>query len=141
MPTHEPYQVGNAARDAVDGTGWFLGQFVPAALGLRHQTDVELKWGVHAKGQKRPGGIQANGVATTVSVLLRGAMHITFAVDGATRDVVLRQEGDYVIFGPDLVHGWEALSDSVVMSVRFPSVDVRANAAISRSVEDRHSQQ
>jgi hypothetical protein len=129
MGTGDVYYVGNASTDSVDGTAWFLGQFVPKELGLRHQTDVELKWGVHSQGEHRPGGSQANGVATTVSVLIRGNMQITFELDGKRRHVTLQKEGDYVIFGPKLVHGWEAKMDSVILSVRFPSIDVRGTAS------------
>jgi hypothetical protein len=129
MESGNGYYVGNAATDSVAGTAWFLGQFVPEELGLRHQTDVELKWGVHSQGDCRPDGLQANGVATTISVLVRGTMQITFAIDGNTRRITLRNEGDYVIFGPELVHGWEAITDSVILSIRFPSVDVRGSTA------------
>ena len=45
MDTKKPFYFGNAKADQVRGGGWFVGQFVPAELGLRHQTDVELKWG------------------------------------------------------------------------------------------------
>jgi hypothetical protein len=138
MPSDAPYHIGNAASDSVGGTGWFVGQFVPAALGLRHQDDVELKWGIHPQGEGRPGGVEANGVATTISILLQGDMHITFTVDGMTHDVRLRRVGDYVIFGPDLAHGWTALADSVVLSVRFPSVDRRGAAATARSAQAVH---
>lgn len=129
MASHEPFYHGNAAIDSVGATGWFLGQFVPAAAGLRHQTDLELKWGIHRGGERRGGGWHANGVATTVSVLVRGALKISFRLDGAMREVELRNEGDYVVFGPELAHDWEALLDSVVLSVRFPSVDVLGSAA------------
>jgi hypothetical protein len=48
------FYFGNANADQVRNSGWFVGQFVPPELGLRHQTDVELKWGVHTDGDKRP---------------------------------------------------------------------------------------
>lgn len=139
MGTESQFYVGNATVNSVGGTAWFLGQFVPETLGLRHQTAVELKWGVHPRGERRPGGAQANGVATTVSVLVRGAMQVTFETDGRTHQVTLRNEGDYVIFGPELVHGWEALSNSVIMSVRFPSVDVYGITRTAVTVTSRSS--
>jgi quercetin dioxygenase-like cupin family protein len=44
---------------------------------------------------------------------------------GATPQVVtLQKEGDYIIFGPNVVHSWEAVGNTVVLSVRFPSVEV-----------------
>ena len=88
-------------------SGWFVGQFVPAELGLRHQTAVEVKWGIHPDGEKRSHP-WANGNATTISVLIQGALHVTFDAGGTQQVVTLRTPGDYVVFGPDAVHSWEA---------------------------------
>jgi hypothetical protein len=46
---------GNAAQDANPFRGWFVGHFVPAELGPRSTDAVEVKWGVHALGEKRAG--------------------------------------------------------------------------------------
>lgn len=122
MAADERFYFGNAVADQVRGSGWFVGQFVPAALGLRHQTDVEIKWGIHPDGEKRAHA-WASEHATTVSVLVRGCLHITFdLVDGPHR-IVLEQEGDYVIFAPGTVHEWEAVGETIVLSVRFPSIE------------------
>jgi hypothetical protein len=114
---------GNAALDQVRGSGWFVGQFVPPELGLRHQTAVELKWGIHPDGEKRSHP-WANGNATTISILITGSLHVTFHLDGTEQVMTMRQPGDYVAFGPQMVHSWEAVGDTVVLSVRFPSVEV-----------------
>jgi hypothetical protein len=118
------FYFGNATVDQVRATGWFVGQFVSPDRGPRHQTDVELKWAMHPGGERRRGAPEANGNATTISVLIRGALRATFHIDGTRRVVTLQEEGDYVIFGPDVVHSWEALGDTVVLSVRFPSIEV-----------------
>ena len=123
MDSKRSFYFGNAAADQVRNTGWFLGQFVPIELGLRHQSDVELKWGVHPDGDKRSHP-WANGNGTTVSVLIHGALRVEFPIDGTPQVVTLRKEGDYIVFGPDVVHSWEAIGDTVVLSVRFPSVEV-----------------
>jgi quercetin dioxygenase-like cupin family protein len=107
----------------VRGSGWFIGQFVPAELGLRHQTELELKWGVHPDGEKRSHP-WANRNGTTISVLIEGSLKVTFHIDGATKEVTLRTRGDYLAFGPEVVHSWEAIGDTIVLSVRFPSVEV-----------------
>ena len=85
---------------------------------------VELKWAIHPDGERRRGAAAANGHATTISVLIHGALRATFHIDGTPHVVTLQKEGDYVIFGPDVVHSWEALGDTVVLSVRFPSIEV-----------------
>lgn len=125
----QTYYVGHAAADDVRGSGWFVGQFVPSEMGMRHQTDVELKWGIHVRGDRRPGGMVSYGVATTVSILIRGALKVMMLLDGEPRTVTLDRVGDYIIFGPRLWHEWEALADSVVLSIRFPSVDAAALGA------------
>jgi len=123
MKSKRSFYFGNAAVDQVRNTGWFLGQFVPVELGLRHQHDVELKWGIHLDGEKRSHP-WANGNGTTISVLIRGNLQVAFHVGSTAQVVMLQKEGDYIIFGPDVVHSWEAIGDTVVLSVRFPSVEV-----------------
>jgi hypothetical protein len=123
-----PFHFGRAALDQVRGTGWFVGQFVPPELGLRHQTDVELKWGVHADGERRSHP-WAHGRATTISVLIEGMLQVTFHLPDRLELVTLREPGDYLVFGPQVTHSWEATGRTIVLSVRFPSVEVGANPA------------
>lgn len=125
MGADQPFYFGNAALDQVRGTGWFVGQFVAAASGLRHQTEVELKWGIHPDGERRSHGPGAVGNATTIAILIRGGLHVTFDVDETRHVVTMQNEGDYVIFGPDVVHFWEAIGDTLVVTVRFPSIEVK----------------
>ena len=123
MCSKKPFYFGNAKADQVRGSGWFVGQFVPAEFGLRRQTDVELKWGLHPDGEKRPEP-WANQNGTTISVLIEGSLKVTFHVDGVQEEVTLGTKGDYVVFGPEVVHSWEAVGATIVLSVRFPSVEV-----------------
>ena len=129
MVANGSFYFGNAAVDQARGTGWFVGQFVPPEMGLRHQTDVELKWAIHPDGDRRVNGAEANRNATTISVLIRGTLRTTFEVEGTAREVALKKPGDYVIFGPEVVHSWEALGETVVLSVRFPSIEIARPAA------------
>jgi len=131
MDARNSFYFGNAAADQVRDSGWFIGQFVPTALGARHQTEVEVKWGIHPAGESRPHA-WANGKATTISVLVRGELRATFEVEGKSQVATLKNEGDYVIFGPDVVHSWEAIGDTVVLSVRFPSVELWREARPAR---------
>ena len=127
MGDRDPFYFGNAKADQVRDTGWFVGQFVPAELGLRHQTDVELKWGIHPDGEKRTRP-WASQNSKTISVLIEGALKVTFDIDGAQREVTLKTKGDYVAFAPEVVHSWEAIGDTIVLTVRFPSVEVGPQA-------------
>lgn len=135
MGTNGSFYFGNAAVDQVRDSGWFVGQFVPAELGLRHQTDVEVKWGIHPDGEKRPQP-WANGNATTVSVLIHGCLRVTFHLGDMPQVVSLQKEGDYIIFAPDTVHSWEAIGDTVVLSVRFPSVEAWQKARLPHGAGD-----
>jgi hypothetical protein len=128
------YYFGNAAIDQVRGSGWFVGQFVPHGLGLRHQTDVEIKWGLHPDGDKRPQP-WANGNATTISVLIRGTLRMSFYTGETPQVVQLTKEGDYVVYGPEVVHSWEAVGETLVLSIRFPSIEVGERRM---DVGDRH---
>jgi quercetin dioxygenase-like cupin family protein len=130
MGSKDPFYFGNAKADQAGAAGWFVGQFVPAEFGLRHQTDVELKWGVHLDGEKRSRP-WANQNGTTISVLIEGSLKMTFHVDGGQREVTLRAKGDYVAFGPEVVHTWEAVGDTIVLSVRFPSVEVGSRTTMA----------
>lgn len=123
MAGNEAFYFGNAKADQMRDSGWFVGQFVPPALGLRHQRAVEVKWGIHPDGEKRPRP-WASGQATTISVLIRGCLRVTFHVAEPPQVVTLATGGDYIIFAPDTVHSWEAIGDTVVVSIRFPSVEV-----------------
>jgi hypothetical protein len=127
MDRNRPFYFGNAKADQVRRSGWFVGQFVPAELGLRRQTDVELKWGMHPDGEKRSQP-WANQNGTTISVLIEGSLKMTFHIEGTQQEVTLRAKGDYVAFGPEVVHSWEAIGDTIVLSVRFPSVEVGSRA-------------
>jgi hypothetical protein len=127
------YYFGNAAIDQVRESGWFIGQFVREPLHLRHQTDLEVKWGIHPDGEKRHRP-WANGRATTISVLVRGSLRVTFYLGESPQTVTMQKEGDYIIFAPDTVHSWEAIGDTIVLSIRFPSVDLwQAARAADRS--------
>jgi len=122
MDANKAFYLGNAIADQVRNSGWFVGQFVAPALGLRHRSDVEVKWGIHPDGEKRPQP-WATGHATTISVLIRGRLRVTFHLGETTQVVDLAKEADYIIFAPDAVHSWEAIGDTVVLSIRFPSVE------------------
>ena len=122
MEKRESFYFGNAKVDQVRDSGWFVGQFVSPEFGLRHQTDVEIKWGIHPDGDKRASP-WATRNGTTISVLIEGSLRVTFYLDQGEREITLREKGDYVAFGPEVVHSWEAFGDTIVLSVRFPSVE------------------
>jgi hypothetical protein len=107
---------GNAGAEGDAHRGWFVGHFLPAHEGLRHDDRVEVKWGVHPAGEERPSWV-VNAVATTISLLVRGRFRLYFP----TTDYLLQDVGDYVLWPPGVPHHWRAEADSIILTVRWPS--------------------
>lgn len=108
---------GNAAEDAREARGWLLGHFIDPAKGVRSSKAVEVKWGIHTAGEKRDQWT-ADDQRTTLVLMVQG----NFRIDLTEASVSLTRQGDYVLWGPGIDHTWEALSDSVVITVRWPSL-------------------
>ena len=100
--------VGHAETDSVKG--WFVGQFLDSGLGVRRQTAVEVKWGIHPPAEARGLGWVRYKAATTISVLIQGILQVWFRADGQTRDIVMQRDGDYYILPPGIDHRWRAHS-------------------------------
>jgi hypothetical protein len=115
MTKHSNIQIGNAKVDAK--RGWFVGHFIDEKLGLRHSDDVELKWGVHPAGDGRAEWATGD-VRSTISILISGKFEITFR----NRTVTMSEPGDFVMWGEGEDHKSRALDDSVVLTVRWPSI-------------------
>jgi hypothetical protein len=118
--SERPVETGNAA-DAGSGEsrGWFLGHFVHPSAGMRHSTDVELKWGVHRAGDVKE-TVAANGTAKTLSILISGTFLLEFPDIGEA--VRMARPGDYALWPAGLHHRWTTLEDCVVLTVRWPSI-------------------
>ena len=128
---------GNAATDGQNFGGWFVGDLAawlelagrPGKVenyGLRKTGAVEIKWGVHPKGTLRSGGWAAPSRFVTISILLRGAFDLHFRPPG--KDIPMhccqmRAEGDYVIWGTDCEHTWEAIEDAIILTVRWRLIE------------------
>jgi hypothetical protein len=106
---------GYAAADAPAHRGWLLGHFMPPG-DPRQSSDVEIKWGVHPRGDKRAQWVTAE-TRTAAIFLVSGR----FRIDLPDRSVVLDRPGAYVVFS-GVGHSWEAEEDSTTIGVRWPSV-------------------
>ncbi|GAA3033740.1 signal peptidase I [Actinokineospora globicatena] len=107
---------GNAADDTTNTRGWLVGHFIDPSEGVRSSKDVEVKWGTHPEGDKRPDWT-SDDQRTTLVVLVSGHFRVDLTEGGHT----MTRPGDYVMWGPGIDHSWEALAASVVMTVRWPS--------------------
>lgn len=110
--------IGNAENFTGSPTrGWFVGGFLDHAAGARLTDNVEIKWGRHKAGEERPDVAASDGTAS-LAVLITGRFEIAFP--GETPDrAVLANQGDYVLYGPGVPHGWRALTDSVLITIRW----------------------
>jgi len=108
---------GNVADVSKDTRGWILGHFMPGAENPLRTNDVEVKWYTHAKGETRPEW--ARGIpVSTLNVLIRGRFALLFP----DKEVLLAREGDFVFFGPDTPHSFRSEDESLVLTVRWPSL-------------------
>jgi hypothetical protein len=108
--------VGNAGKDAALDRGWLLGHFKDIG-DPRHSEAVEIKWGVHPRGDARLQWVRAEE-RTALLVLISGR----FRVELPGRNILLEQQGDYVVWGRGVDHSWFAEEESVLLTVRWPSV-------------------
>lgn len=114
--THPSIYTGKATPDAAVDRGWLLGHFKEPG-DPRHSEDVEIKWGVHPKGEERAQWVRGES-RTALQVLISGRFRLEFP----GRSVVLAEQGDYVVWGRGVDHSWYAEEDSVVLTVRWPSL-------------------
>ncbi|MER7502068.1 signal peptidase I [Nonomuraea pusilla] len=115
-PVGQGVYVGNAEVDGAADAGWLLGHFRPPG-DPRHSADVEIKWGVHAPGDERARWVRGEA-RTALLVLISGR----FRVELPGRSVLLSKRGDYVVWGRGVDHSWRAEEESVVLTVRWPSI-------------------
>jgi quercetin dioxygenase-like cupin family protein len=109
---------GNAADESADYRGWLVGHFIDPSHGtVRKTTNLEVKWGIHPAGQQRPEWTAGEDRSTLI-ILVSGK----FRVDLSVSSVTLARQGDYLTWGPGIEHSWQAEDDSIVITVRWPSM-------------------
>ncbi|MCX7357536.1 MAG: signal peptidase I [Alphaproteobacteria bacterium] len=111
---------GNAGDPVTSSRGWFVGHFMPGEDNPLRTNDVEMKWATHAKGETRPEWAPPSPVRT-LNILIRGRFVLLFP----EQEVLLQNEGDYVMFGPDIAHSYRSEEESLIMTVRWPSTPPR----------------
>jgi hypothetical protein len=109
------FYTGRAQADGPVNRGWLLGHFMPGG-DIRHSDKVEIKWGVHPQGEQRAQWVLTEE-RTSLHVLISGR----FRIEVPGESILLAEQGDYVVLH-QLGHSWRAEEDSVLLSVRWPSV-------------------
>jgi hypothetical protein len=101
----------------ISSNGWVVGHF---ASGARQSHGVEVKWARHPEGENKDWSLCAS--ATTLSILIYGHFLIELQSESWNESVELDREGRYVIFGPNISHRWRAAKNSLILTVRWPSI-------------------
>jgi hypothetical protein len=132
---------GNALADGREFEQWFIGdlrvwrdqaesRFEASRYGLRNTSALEIKWGVHNKGEARAAGWAPGSSKVTLSILIRGEFLLKFRLEAdrsQVQTIALSSESDYAVWGENVEHTWEAIVDSVVLTVRWPAESNRQN--------------
>jgi len=112
---------GNLSEDEYKGPekrGWFIGHFIEKGS-VFNSNDFEVKWGNHRKGCGR--SVPAlNTSAKTISILIKGKLAIRFPEKN--KEIILSKIGDFSFHNAGIYHTSEALDDTVVITIRWPSV-------------------
>lgn len=111
------WTTGNAEDDSAGTRGWLVGHFVDPSEGVRATGEVEVKWAHHPAGDRRSRWTSGDERSTLV-ILISGEFRIHLTSGCKT----MRRQGDYVMWQPGIDHTWEALKDSLVVTIRWPSV-------------------
>lgn len=111
------WYTGNAGDDAHAHRGWLLGHFIRPPGSVRSTGALEVKWGIHPAGQKRPEW-STDERRTTMVLLVSGRFRVELSNGGALLD----RQGDYLVWGPGIDHTWQAEEDSAVVTIRWPSI-------------------
>lgn len=112
------WETGNANDVGKDRRGWIVGHFVDDPPGIRTTEDVEIKWAHHPAGEERMSWV-TDEYRTTIIFLVHGR----FRIELPEENVLLKNEGDYLMWGAGTDHLWRAEEDSVVVTVRWPSTE------------------
>ena len=108
---------GNAGAEGASRGGWFAGHFITPDDDARSTSVLEVKWGVHPAGDCRTQWA-VNAAETTLSILVKGRFCLQFP----ECEILLSREGDYALWLPAVPHYWSAEEESVIVTVRWPSV-------------------
>jgi hypothetical protein len=107
---------GNANHVISNPPGWFVGHFIDPLDDPRSTTALEIKWHTHLAGDLKLSWTKSTK-ATSLAILIRGKFRFRFP----DQQVLLTQQGDYVLWSPGIFHTWQAEEESVILTIRWPS--------------------
>ena len=123
-PYMSQIQTGNFNTEDQTHRQWVIGHFINSKS-VFHNTDFEIRWANHKKGEKKDSPTSSE-MAKTVSILVSGKCKLWFPEEDET--IFLELGGDYVYFDKKTLHGFEALEDCLIITIRWPSLpDAQSN--------------
>ena len=93
-----------------------MGHFIEPVDDPRSTNAVEIKWHTHPAGDLKQAWTKSIE-ATTVAILISGRFIFRFP----EQEVLLTQQGDYVLWAPGVFHRWQAEEESIILTLRWPS--------------------
>ena len=94
---------------------WVIGSFIEDPD--FNSDHFEFKFQKEEKGHIRPPKESDKPNVKTLPILIYGAVRISFG--GGSKNVYLREEGDYVLFEPNEAHECEFLEDTLMITLRW----------------------
>jgi hypothetical protein len=113
-------EFGNAAICGRRTGGWLVGHFIKTPSSLRATGDLEIKWGEHKPGKFTDWKSQPE--KKTITLLVSGKMLVQIRIGRKTDAYILSSPGDFIIWDDNRKHRWKALTKTIVISIRWPSV-------------------
>ncbi|MBU1104384.1 hypothetical protein KJ664_00600 [Patescibacteria group bacterium] len=102
---------------------WFLGTFVEEeTFNTKGSNDFEVKWSKRKKGYFHPPKekIVANKTCQSMAICVYGKFLYSFIQDSDTyQEYILKKEGDFIYWTPDINHKVEAFEDSLILTIRW----------------------
>jgi len=139
-------ETGNAGLVDTNGTGWFIGFSEWSKLGdgnLRHvaaevlSSDLCVKWFEHPAGHPN-GEFKPISEGRTISILVGSPSEFRIECSPSSRfepqDTVvgvLRQTGDYMIWGEGVFHRAFGIKPATILTIRWKPRESRVAAASS----------
>ncbi len=116
---------GNVRVDR-DDKQWLVGAFRETGIPLYDPSRFEVGFTDHRQGACRPcENASASPDQRSLTILLHGRFQLSFLVDGILYKCLLEHQGDYVLWEPRVLHWWESVTDSTVITIRWPAAQER----------------
>jgi hypothetical protein len=109
---------GNFNIESEKNGQWIMGHFIEPGSPF-HNTDFEIKFAKHAKGERKVQTRSKKNVKT-LGILIYGKFSV--ALTKEKRTINLAKEGDYIFYNSMVPHVGTALADTLLLVIRWPSI-------------------